>query len=464
MLALLTLCAAAAHAAPDVHPACSPAPADCSGWYRVHVTISWTLDPGLTKVTGSCGSLAITTDGTTISTCKATVDANPGASVQREQPVKVDQTPPTLLPPAPARPADANGWYRLPVDVAFAGSDAMSGIAGCTGARYTGLDAAAVTVAGTCADAAGNTATGTFPLRFDATPPVIKRAIAGRGPDHEGWYNHPVVMRFRAKDALSGLAQCPPVLVSGSPSSRARAFNATCADVAGNVATKAFTIHYDATPPATPVLRVTAADRRARIAITASRDTETIRIARVPGLRGHRSSRVYQGRVRSFTDRRVSNGRRYRYTVTAIDRAGNTRRKAARVRVGARLLGPPDGSVVSAPPLLSWTPVRDARYLQRPALPRRGQGAQPLARGAAVAARAALALRRPGPAAPARPLPLVRLAGSRATARTPVRHARRRASVHGARGTGRLRRSAQDQAGDQATQRGTEHPALRRGR
>ena len=359
VLALLTLCAAAAHAAPDVHPACSPAPADCSGWYRVHVTISWTLDPGLTKVAGTCGTLAITTDGTTIATCKA---SDAGGSVQREQLVKVDQTPPSLLPPAPARPADASGWYRLPVDVAFAGTDAMSGIAGCTGARYTGLDAAAVTVAGTCTDVAGNTTTGKFPLRFDATPPVIRRAIAGRGPDHDGWYNHPVVMRFRAKDALSGLAQCPPVLVSGVPSSRARAFNATCADVAGNVATKAFTIPYDATRPAAPVLRVTAADRRARIGITASPDTRTIRITRVPGLRGHRSSRVYQGRVRSFTDRRVSNGRRYRYTVTAIDRAGNTRRKAARVRVGARLLGPPDGSVVSAPPLLSWTRVRDARY------------------------------------------------------------------------------------------------------
>jgi hypothetical protein len=358
VLTLLALCAGAAHAALDVHPACSPAPADCSGWYRVDVTISWTLDPGLTKVAG-CGTLAITTDGTTIAACKATAN---GATIQREQPVKVDKTPPTLLPPDPARGADSNGWYRLPVDVAFTGTDATSGLAGCTDARYAGLDAAAATLGGTCTDVAGNSTAGSFPLRFDATPPVIERAIAGRNPDHDGWYNHPVVMSFRATDALSGLAQCPPLLISGRPASRARGFTGACADVAGNVATKAFAIPYDATPPASPVLRVSAGDRRARIGITASPDTVAIRIRRVPGLRGRRSSRVYAGRVHGFTDRRVANGRRYRYIVTAIDQAGNTRRTAVRVRVGARLLGPADGALVRAPPLLRWTPVRDARY------------------------------------------------------------------------------------------------------
>lgn len=361
-LALVLLAVtAASSAALDVYPSCSPAPTDCSGWHRADTTISWRLDSGMSPAPDSCKTMRVTTDGTATSTCSARIIAT-GAQVTREEPVRVDKTAPTVLPPTPARSADANGWYRAPVDVTFRGTDETSGIRSCTKARYSGLDTLAASVAGACTDKAGNSSSGAFPLRFDATPPVIDRAVARRGPDHAGWYNHPVVIRFRAKDAVSGLAQCRPVLVTGPPSSPARAFSGACVDVAGNVATRAFDIAYDDVPPSRPVLRATTADRLVRLSIRASPDTKAIRITRAPGLRGHRKSRVYQGPVRGFTDGRVANGRRYRYRVTAFDQAGNWRRAKLRAVPGAHLVAPRNGALTSAPPLLRWTRVRHARY------------------------------------------------------------------------------------------------------
>jgi hypothetical protein len=359
-LLLLAVPAAAAGAA-DVHPACSPAPADCGGWYRTDVTIRWTLDTGLAPVGATCATQLYDRDAVAMSLCKAS-DAS-GRTVQREQPVWLDKTAPTVLSPAPARNADAGGWYRLPVGVAFSGADALSGVRTCTAASYAGLDSAAASVPGTCTDVAGNVSPAVaFPLRFDATPPVITRAIPGRKPDHRRWYNRPLTMRFRANDALSGLGECRPVLVSGPPASQTRPVRATCTDVAGNVATRDFVVPFDSMPPGAPSVRAHGRDSAVRLAIGASADTVRLRISRMPGLGGKKRSRLYTGRPRGLTDRRVANGRRYRYTVTAFDRAGNVRRAQVRAVPGARLLGPADGATLTAPPLLRWTPVRGARY------------------------------------------------------------------------------------------------------
>jgi hypothetical protein len=169
-------------------------------------------------------------------------------------------------------------------------------------------------------------------------------------------------MRFRAKDALSGLAQCTPVLVKGPPSSPARAFSGACLDIAGNIATRIFDLPYDDAPPAVPVLHADAADRVLRVSITASADTKSIRITRWPGRGGRRKSRVYEGPVRGFSDHRVANGRRYRYRVTAFDPAGNWQRAQIRIAPGPHLVAPAHGVQTATPPLLRWTPVRGARY------------------------------------------------------------------------------------------------------
>jgi hypothetical protein len=73
-----------------------------------------------------------------------------------------------------SRPPDRNGWYRSPVNVAFSGSDATSGLLGCSATSYSGPDTAAVNLLGRCQDVAGNvSAPSAFGLRYDSAPPNL---------------------------------------------------------------------------------------------------------------------------------------------------------------------------------------------------------------------------------------------------------------------------------------------------
>ncbi|HEX3979056.1 MAG TPA: hypothetical protein VHW96_22490 [Solirubrobacteraceae bacterium] len=82
----------------------------------------------------------------------------------------------TSIPTAtatPDRPPDANGWYNHPVTVTLSGS-AFSGIASCTPAEsYGGAPTTLTALGGTCTDNAGKTASASFPLRYDASPPSL---------------------------------------------------------------------------------------------------------------------------------------------------------------------------------------------------------------------------------------------------------------------------------------------------
>jgi hypothetical protein len=105
-------------------------------------------------------------------------------------PLQVDMTPPVVTDATASRGADANGWYRSPVQVVFSGADALSGLVGCTSANYAGPDNGSATVAGTCRDKAGNVSQASaFGLRYDATPPTVKRvgAVPGDGEVRVGW-------------------------------------------------------------------------------------------------------------------------------------------------------------------------------------------------------------------------------------------------------------------------------------
>jgi hypothetical protein len=350
-----------ASAAPDVHASCSPGPADCMAWYRQATTITWTLDAGLAPVAG-CATQTVNPDAVVVSSCKAAPPDHPLQTVSRDQPVQVDQTPPVPLAPNPARLPDAGGWYRAPVQVAFAAKDNLSQLSFCTSPVYAGPDSGATVLTGSCTDVAGNAAATSYPLRYDSTPPRIRRMVVKRKPDHGRWYNRPVVARFKAADKLSGVAQCPPVLVAGAPASRARPVVGTCTDVAGNVATRTFALPFDATPPAKPVVGVKTGDRVVRLGVQVDADTARIRITRRPGIGGAGKSRIHSGAAGSFSDLRVRNWRRYRYTVTAFDRAGNVRRTRISARPGPRLIAPQRGAVLTAPPLLRWTPIRGAGY------------------------------------------------------------------------------------------------------
>jgi hypothetical protein len=148
-----------------------------NGWYRGDVTVNW--DPvGETDSQGcDTATIRLDTPGTKI-TCRAWNDTPPGPPIEDEViksvTIRLDKTAPGVAS-IPDRPPDANGWYNRGLTVAFAGTDATSGVAmaSCSSARYEGPDNAGALVAGSCSDNAGNKTDAAFPFKYDSTPPSV---------------------------------------------------------------------------------------------------------------------------------------------------------------------------------------------------------------------------------------------------------------------------------------------------
>jgi hypothetical protein len=364
ILAGLTLAAPAAEAAPSVTFQCSPAPANCLGWYRTNVTITWTIQPSDATRTG-CVNETYTTDtppGGTDAFCRA-VDTN-GQATTAELKIKRDATPPVVTGGSPARAADAGGWYNRDVLLTFKGTDQTSGIAACTSTTYGGPDSAAASVTGTCIDNAGNTSRPLpYGLKFDATGPEITSLAPERPPDFDGWFNRPVRFDVAGTDALSGLAECPPV-VYGGPDGRDARVTAACSDRAGNTSARSFVLPFDASAPVIHRFRAAAGDRRIDVSWKRPPDATWVELTRRPGRGKAPESVVHSGSGNAFRDRKVVNGRRYTYRLRLADAAGNVSVRSISTKAGPRLIAPGHGAERSRkhPPLLRWTPVRRAGY------------------------------------------------------------------------------------------------------
>ena len=148
-----------------------------NGWYRGstqgdNVTLHWVVTNG--TPTSNCPSLTITIPGPTpgvTETCSA--QNTSGTQTATTSPIKIDATPPTGLRASFSRPPDSNGWYNHAVTISWTGTDATSGVAGCSSVIYQGPDSGTATVSGGCTDNAGNSAVAPVQLAYDATPPVL---------------------------------------------------------------------------------------------------------------------------------------------------------------------------------------------------------------------------------------------------------------------------------------------------
>jgi hypothetical protein len=347
-------------------PQCNAAPGCSNGWYGGPVSLTWNLN-GATN-NGGCApqTYASDTDQSSMpdgslppwSFCNATWMLNGGmvtATVRYR--IKVETSTPTASV-ALARPPDFNGWYTQAVAITVGGT-AFSGIASCTpGVTYVGPDTKDTTISGNCLDNAGKLASGVSPaFRYDATPPTIKDVGPSRRPDHHGWYNHPVAFRFAGTDATSGLADCTNPTYAGPDSARASAIG-SCVDKAGNVATLAVPLRYDATPPCLSADTTPGDDQ----VFVHWRGCVRMKIVRSPGLGGKKSSVVERGDGGTFKDTRVRNGVRYTYTVTGEDQAGNVATQTVTVVPNPRLLSPAPNARLITPPVLRWTAKLGASY------------------------------------------------------------------------------------------------------
>jgi hypothetical protein len=339
-------------------PQCSPGPADCSGWFRGNVTVSWLYDTaGLTS--SDCNVRTITADGVSSLTCRLEYG---GLSFGNTVTIRRDATPPQVTGAAFERGADSNGWYNRPVAVAFAGADATSGIASCDRPTYSGPDGGSLQVAGVCRDVAGNTsAPAAAALRYDATPPAVS-ATPDRPPDGNGWYRKPLTVTFAGSDAASGVAACPGPARYAGPEREGVTLAGSCRDVAGNISEQRFVLNYDATAPRLRSVRVRVTGRLARVEWQKPADAVRVQIVRTPGVNGARKTTVYTGAGQRFLDRTVRNGVSYRYEVSALDAAGNAFETTVATGPGPVLFRPAAGERVRAPVVLAWKAATGARY------------------------------------------------------------------------------------------------------
>jgi hypothetical protein len=197
-------------------------------------------------------------------------------------------------------------------------------------------------------------------VRRDTVPPKVS-GVPDRPPDLNGWYNHSVRIAFTGADNLSGVASCTSAVFNG-PDTRRDRIGGTCTDYAGNTGSGWFSLKYDSKPPRPPKVTASTNDRFIALKWSVSRDTRRVEISREPGLYGPEPSVIFNGTRSRFADRNVENDVAYRYTVAAVDRAGNRAERAIDAVAAAPLFLPAAGSVVHGPPLLAWAKVAGASY------------------------------------------------------------------------------------------------------
>lgn len=156
---------------------CSPAPADCTGWYRGSVTVKWGWFTGdAVYFAGDCVPnpdpwVTFSADTPGLETWCEVKDSNSNDRTARSVVLHIDKTAPSVAA-VTARPPDYGGWFNHPLSVLFQGTDATSGVASCSSSTYAGPDAVGAVISGSCQDVAGNVGTGSFALNYDATPPA----------------------------------------------------------------------------------------------------------------------------------------------------------------------------------------------------------------------------------------------------------------------------------------------------
>ena len=147
----------------------SPVP-DQNGWYNHSVSLSVINPSDLLSGVQSCTGPPTYSgpDG-----AAANIGGGCTDNAGNVAPVRInyDATPPAVTGAVADRPPDHNGWYNHPVTFTFQGTDATSGLVGCTTATYSGPVDGAAAVNGACTDNAGNTGLGTQGFKYDDVRP-----------------------------------------------------------------------------------------------------------------------------------------------------------------------------------------------------------------------------------------------------------------------------------------------------
>lgn len=254
----------------------------------------------------------------------------------------------------------SSGWYTSNVFISWTWTpnDGGNPLSGCASHSYAQDTSTSVSCT-----VSGPSGTTTVPQRIniELSSPAATASLT-RAPDSHGWYNHPVTVAFAGK-SFSGIRSCTTATYAG-PATPTAHVTGSCTDNAGKTVTvTSAAFAYDATSPSVN-MTTTAGDRFTKLSWSMSglAPAEQFRLERQPGLHGKSPSVVYQGSATSFKDTRVRNGVDYHYTLRALDAAGNTGLISTAAKPGLRLISPPGGTSLTAPPLLRWTADGRATY------------------------------------------------------------------------------------------------------
>jgi hypothetical protein len=203
----------------------------------------------------------------------------------------------------------------------------------------------------------------TPPINIDATPPTVSASIT-RKPDFNGWYNHPVAVRWSGTDATSGVAHCSVVTYRG-PENAAATVDGSCTDEAGNSAGQPVHLAYDATPPVLSKVteQSTVGANVLHWSSSAASDRVVVRRA-IRGNKAHKAVSDVGAGIGSFADMKIRPGEQYVYSVQSFDQAGNASHVVTVAGLPKVLTLRKTGYVprVTTNPILRWERFRGAGY------------------------------------------------------------------------------------------------------
>ena len=198
-------------------------PPDQNGWYSHPFSVPFASSGDNLSGPGPCTTVPYSgPDGAGLSVTGSCSDvAGNVAPPAPSSTFNYDATSPDVTGASADRPPDHDGWYNHRVTFTFQGTDATSGLAGCTTATYSGPVDSTASVNGACTDKAGNVGLGNQRFKYDDVRPAPADVLATPG-------NHRVEVTWKLPSGASsvsvtrseqGTSAAPVVVYSGTRTS-----------------------------------------------------------------------------------------------------------------------------------------------------------------------------------------------------------------------------------------------------
>jgi hypothetical protein len=205
---------------PQITSAPLDRPPDRGGWYNHPVGVTPQASDA-TSGLASCPPVAYSGPDSPAAAIHIACADNAGNVASLDVPFKYDDTSPAVTGASADRPPDHNGWYNHSVSFTFTGTDALSGIASCTSASYSGPVNSSAALNGACTDNAGNIGLGNQTFKYDDVRPAAAQVQVTPGNRRVdiAWTLPRDASDVTVSRSQQGSSAAPVVVYSGSAGS-----------------------------------------------------------------------------------------------------------------------------------------------------------------------------------------------------------------------------------------------------